>query len=72
MAGDLWHSPGTISQEMLLNLNHRIYSKITLLELPSDLSYISCMLLGNTMVGYSDVVGALPVGPAPTTSSFST
>ena len=32
---------------------------------------ISCTL-GNEIVDYSDVVGALPVGAAPTTSSFST
>ena len=28
--------------------------------------------VGNTIVDYSDVVGASPVGAAPTTSSFST
>ena len=28
--------------------------------------------LGNKIVDHSDVVGALPVGAAPTTSSFST
>ena len=29
-------------------------------------------LVGNKIVDHSDVVGALPVGAAPTTSSFST
>ena len=29
-------------------------------------------LVGNTIVDHSDVVGASPVGVAPTTSSFST
>ena len=35
-------------------------------------SNISHNLVGNTIVNHSDVVGASPVGAAPTTSSFST
>ena len=35
-------------------------------------SNISRTLIGNKIVDNSDVVGALPVGAAPTTSSFST
>ena len=35
-------------------------------------SFISCTLVGNDIVHHSDVVGVLPVGAAPTTSSFST
>ena len=35
-------------------------------------SSISRTLLGNRIVDNSDVVGASPVGAAPTTSSFST
>ena len=35
-------------------------------------AYISSILVGNKYVDHSDVVGALPVGTAPTTSSFST
>ena len=35
-------------------------------------SNISCTLIGNRIVDNSDVVGASPVGAAPTTSSFST
>ena len=35
-------------------------------------SNISCTLAGNKLVDHSDVVGASPVGAAPTTSSFST
>ena len=31
---------------------------------------ISCILVGNKIVDHSDVVGASPVGAAPTTSSF--
>ena len=37
-----------------------------------QLSNISRTLVGNEIVGHSDVVGASPVGAAPTTSSFST
>ena len=33
---------------------------------------ISRTLVGNTIVDHSDVVGASPVGAAPTTSSLST
>ena len=41
----------------------RIYRKV---------SNISRTLVGNKCVDHSDVVGASPVGAAPTTSSFST
>ena len=37
-----------------------------------QVSNIRCTLLGNLIVDHSDVVGASPVGAAPTTSSFST
>ena len=37
-----------------------------------QVSNISCTLEGNKIVDHSDVVGASPVGAAPTTSSFST
>ena len=36
------------------------------------ISNITRTLLGNKIVDHSDVVGASPVGAAPTTSSFST
>ena len=36
-----------------------------------QISNISFTLVGNKIVVQSDVVGALPVGTAPTTSSFS-
>ena len=36
-----------------------------------QVSNISCTLIGNKIVDHSDVVGASPVGTAPTTS-FST
>ena len=35
-------------------------------------SSIRCTLVGNKSVNHSDVVGASPVGAAPTTSSFPT
>ena len=37
-----------------------------------QVSNIRRTLIGNTIVDHSDVVGASPVGDAPTTSSFST
>ena len=37
-----------------------------------QVSNISCTLVGKKIVDNSDVFGALPVGTAPTTSSFST
>ena len=42
---------------------HTIYRKV---------SNIRGTLVGNKIVDHSDVVGASPVGAAPTTSSFST
>ena len=45
------------------NLLNNIYHKV---------SNISRTLIGNGIVDHSDVVGASPVGAAPTTSSFST
>ena len=40
--------------------------------LTNKISNIRRTLLGNKIVDHSDVVGASPVGAAPTTSSFST
>ena len=37
-----------------------------------QISNIGRTLVGNKIVDHSDVVGASPVGAAPTTSSFST
>ena len=48
---------------MVADKNKSIYRKV---------SNISCTLVGNKIVDHSDVVGASPVGAAPTTSSFST
>ena len=41
-------------------------------EANRQVSNISRTLVGNKIVDHSDVVGASPVGAAPTTSSFST
>ena len=38
----------------------------------SQVSNIKRTLVGNQIIDHSDVVGASPVGAAPTTSSFST
>ena len=38
----------------------------------SQTTNVSHTLVGNKIVDHSDVVGASPVGAAPTTSSFST
>ena len=50
--------------KMLLKLVAKKYCRKT--------SSISCTLVGTKIVDQSDVVGASPVGAAPTTSSFST
>ena len=42
------------------------------LHIYRKVSNISRTLVGNKIVDYSDVVGASPVGAAPTKSSFST
>ena len=44
-------------------INRKIYRQV---------SNIRRILVGNQMVDHSDVVGASPVGAAPTTSAFST
>ena len=49
----------------------KIGKSATLNYIPSSLN-IRRTLVGNYIVDRSDVVGASPVGPAPTTSSFST
>ena len=49
-------------------------SSVITLSLPqnSQISNISCTFIGNKICDHSDVVGASPVGVAPTTPSFST
>ena len=58
--------PGPVTLDKLsvmLSKTPKIYRKV---------SYIRRTLVGNKIVDHSDVVGASPVGAAPTTSSFST
>ena len=43
-----------------------------LFQMYHQVSNIRRTLVGNKFVDHSDVVGTLPVGAAPTTSSFST
>ena len=56
-------SPLTLHLQMVLN---------TSLTLDCKTSNIRRTLVGNIFVDHSDVVGAAPVGAAPTASSFST
>ena len=46
--------------------------RVVMIKTYSQASNISRYLVGNKIVEHSDVAGALPVGNAPTTSSFST
>ena len=57
-----WGRHGAIAV-LIVNKVCQIYHKI---------SNISRTLVGNKIVDHSDVVGALPVSTAPTTSSFTT
>ena len=61
-----------------MNWSH-FFSKYVIVHGSAKLNYhyrktsnISRILVGNKIVDNSDVVGASPVGAAPTTSSFST
>ena len=59
--GEMYRQPGMHSKIVCVFLG--IYRQV---------SYIRRTLVGNKIVDHSDVVGASPVGAAPTTSSFST
>ena len=50
----------------------RVCYEVSIKSIYCQVSDIRHTLVGNLIVVYSDVVGALPVGTAPTTSSFST
>ena len=54
--------------------NHHVNSICKLLSNPSKATELNLCstLVGDKIVDHSDVVEALPVGAAPTTSSFST
>ena len=51
---------------------HTKYLSHTLKDMHRQDSNIRRTFVGNKIVDHSDVVGASPVGAAPTTSSFST
>ena len=53
-------------------LKHSFSCKLSRLSNYREVSNIRSTLVGNKIVDRSDVVGASPVGAAPTTSSFST
>ena len=53
---------------LFLHLSDLIVAGMTYCQIPN----ISCTLVGSKIVDHSHVVGASPVGAAPTTSSFST
>ena len=55
------------------NMSGQWYTQLHWYKTPyCQTSNIRCTLVGNEIVDPSDVVGAAPVGAAPTTSSFST
>ena len=58
-----WHLFQYFPSFQVLGISFQIYRKTC---------NISRTLVGDKIVGNSDVVGASPVGAAPTTSSFST
>ena len=54
------------------NLQTLVTNTIIIICIYRKTSNISRTLVGNKIIDNSDVVGASPVGAAPTTSSFST
>ena len=54
------------------NWKESLYNETGAMGIYRKVSNISRTLVGNKIVDHSDVVGASPVGAAPTTSSFST
>ena len=58
---------------MILELESWVYTAmIPIITSYCHISNIRSALVGNKIVDHSDVVGASPVGAAPTTSSFLT
>ena len=62
------------SMKQVLAWNKVVYFYLKLFDIEtySQVSSIRRTIVGNKIVDHSDVVGASPVGAAPTTSSFST
>ena len=65
------HSTMTPADLIVLELHGSINGPL-MFQIYRQVSNISRTLVGNKVVDHSDVVGASPVGAAPTTSSFST
>ena len=69
--------PSGYAANLVVNGGNTVYcvkNFISILEYVKyrQTSNIRCTFVGNIIVYHSDVVGATPVGAAPTTSSFST
>ena len=56
--------------EVTFEISHKNILQYLYKNIYRKTSNISRTLVGNTIVDHSDVVGASPVGAAPTTSSF--
>ena len=67
-----WMGDKALPDPMLTHIYHIIRHYRLTKPQYHTVSYISRTLVGNKIVDHSDVVGASPVGAAPTTSSFST
>ena len=70
----IFHSLQNVWLSLLIGFNTYTRAEATILLLVRyrKTSNVSRTLVGNKIVDNSDVVGASPVGAAPTTSSFST
>ena len=74
----VWGHRSNGQRQELINQYKTLFGKVSLgrpqmwIEMYRQVSNIRRTLVGNEIVDHSDVVGASPVGTAPTTSSFST
>ena len=74
-----WPNSGPVDKEVAYAISFEISSRAKQImaiivenKKYRQTSNISCTLVGNKIVDHSDVVGASPIGAAPTTSLFST
>ena len=78
--GRILNSNGKVNRTMgpsIILIHGKKYQQCLIITAEHNVHYrkvsnIRCTLVGNNTVDHSDVVGASPVGAAPTTSSFST
>ena len=70
----LWWESQTLKDSLNIETGPKWHFKNTTFQYHNyrETSNISRTLVGNKIVDNSDVVGASPIGAAPTTSSFST